>query len=300
MTDTEKRNAYLVLVIAVFCFSFSSIFIRLSDAPAPAIAAYRMVLATLLIAPFALIRSRKRIASLARNDAWFLVATGAVLAVHFLLFVSAVQNTSIASATILINCHPIFVAILAFALLQEGTRYTTAGAVIGMGGIFVISIGDLGSGNIVGDAMAVAGALMEAVYIIMTRVMRKRIDVLTFVFMVNAACALVLVGICIVSSVPLWPYSTDQLLLFLGMAIIPAAIGYTLYNYSLRYLMAPQVSVIQLGEALFASMMAVLFFSEIPSVTILAGAGLILVGIYFVVRTNGKGKKVVAPGPASP
>ena len=299
MTDIEKRNAYLVLVLAVFCFSFSSIFIRLSDAPAPAIAAYRMILATLLIAPFALVRSRKRIASLKRGDTWFLVATGAVLALHFLFFVTAVQNTTIASATILINCHPIFVAILAFLLLHEGTKYTTAGALIGMGGIIVISIGDLGSGNIVGDVLAIMGALMEAIYIIMTRVMRKRIDILTFVFMVNAACALVLVGICVVGGVPLWPYSTNELMIFLGMAIIPAAIGYTLYNYSLKYLMAPQVSVIQLGEALFASLMAVLFFSEIPSVTILAGAALILLGIYFAVKTNGKRRRATAPEPVS-
>jgi len=295
LTDIKKRNAYIVLVLAVFCFSFSSIFIRLSDAPAPAIAAYRMVFATLLIAPFALVTSRKRIASLKKNDTWFLVATGAVLALHFLFFVSAVQNTSVASATVLINCHPIFVAVLAFLLLQEGSRYTTAGAVVGMGGILVISIGDLGSGNIVGDVMAIMGAFMEAIYIIMTRVLRKRIDLLTFVFMVNAACALVLVGICIVGSVPLWPYSSDELLIFLGMAIIPAAIGYTLYNYSLKYLMAPQVSVIQLGEALFASAMAVLLFSEIPSASIFAGAALILLGIYLVVRKNGNRAQRINP-----
>jgi drug/metabolite transporter (DMT)-like permease len=52
--------------------------------------------------------------------------------------------------------------------------------------------------------------------------------------------------------------------------------------------MAPQVSVIQLGEALFASLMAVLLFSEIPTVTILAGAGLILLGIYLAVKPSSK------------
>jgi drug/metabolite transporter (DMT)-like permease len=82
------------------------------------------------------------------------------------------------------------------------------------------------------------------------------------------------------------------------MAIIPAAIGYTLYNYSLRYLMAPQVSVIQLGEALFASAMAVLLFSEIPSVTILAGAALILLGIYLAVKVNGKKRPEIGISPA--
>lgn len=296
MTDLEKRNAYVVLVLAVFCFSFSSIFIRFSEAPAPAIAAYRMVFATLLLAPFALVRSGRRIASLKAGDTWFLVATGAVLALHFLFFVSAVQNTTVASATILINCHPIFVAVLAFALLHEGSRYTTAGAVIGMSGIFVISFGDMGNGNISGDALAILGAAMEAVYIIMTRVMRKRIDILTFVFVVNAACALVLVCICVSLGVQLWPYSERELLLFIGMAIIPAAIGYTLYNYSLRYLLAPQVSVIQLGEALFASMMAVLFFAEIPALSIFAGAALILLGIYLAVRTIGKRKGLAGDG----
>lgn len=297
MAATDKRNAYLVLVLAVFCFSFSSIFIRLSDAPAPAIAAYRMVFATLLIAPFALARSGRRIAALKGSDSWFLVATGCVLALHFLFFVSAVQNTTVASATILINCHPIFVVVLAFVLLHEGSKYTTAGALIGMAGIVVISIGDLGTGNIVGDVLAIMGAAMEAVYIIMTRVMRRKIDILTFVFMVNGACALFLVLVCLFSGVPLWPYSERELMLFLGMAIIPAAIGYTLYNYSLKYLMAPQVSVIQLLEALFASAMAVLLFAEIPSISIFAGAALILLGIYLAVKAYGKSEKV-ATGPA--
>ena len=286
----DKRSAYLVLVAAVFCFSFSSIFIRMSDAPAPAIAAYRMLLATLLIAPFALARSGRRIAGLERRDAAFLLATGLVLALHFLFFVAAVQNTTVSSATVLINCHPLFVVVLAFLLLRESSRYTTAGALIGMSGILVISIGDLGGGNLAGDALAVLGAAMEAVYIIMTRLMRQRIDLLTFVFIVNAACALSLVGICLGSGVPLWPYSSYQLWLFIGMAVVPAAIGYTLYNLSLRYLLAPQVSVIQLGEALFASSMAVVLFAEVPSLTVLAGAALVLLGIYLAMKASGRGR----------
>jgi drug/metabolite transporter (DMT)-like permease len=45
--------------------------------------------------------------------------------------------------------------------------------------------------------------------------------------------------------------------------------------------------VIQLGEALFASIMAALLFAEIPSATIFAGAALILLGIYLAVKANG-------------
>ncbi|MEM0449118.1 MAG: DMT family transporter [Methanomassiliicoccales archaeon] len=281
--SAERRKAFLVLLLAVFCFSFSSIFIRMSEAPAPAIAAYRMVLATLLIAPFALLRLRSKPLTLGRNDAWFLLATGLVLALHFLFFVSAVQNTTVASATVLINSHPIFVVFLAFLLLHEGNRFTTMGALVGVAGIIVISLGDLGSGNIAGDMLAVLGAAMEALYIIMTRFMRRKVDIMTFVLLVNGACAAFLVLICVATGVPLWPYSERELLLFLGMAIIPATLGYTLYNWSLKYLLAPQVSVTQLGEALFASAMAVVLFSEFPSASLLLGALLIVTGIYLAV-----------------
>jgi drug/metabolite transporter (DMT)-like permease len=286
----EMRRAYMALVAGVICFSFSSILIRYSDAPAPAIAAYRMLLASLIIAPFALIRSRKEIASLQRRDLLFLLAAGCVLALHFLFFVSAVKMTSVASATILINAHPIIVVILAFATLHEGSKYTTAGAVVGVLGICAISIADMGSNNLLGDVLAIMGAGMEAVYIILTRFMRRRIGIFAFVLVVNSVCALTLIGICIGGGVPLWPYSERELLIFLGMALVPAVLGYTLYNYSLKWIIAPRVSIIQLGEALLASIMAAVLFVEFPSALIFVGGGLVLLGIYLAVK-NGRAQR---------
>ncbi len=286
----EVRRAYGALILGVFFFSFSSILIRFSDAPAPAIAAYRMLLASLIIAPFALVFSGKEIVRLKRNDMLFLAATGIVLAFHFLFFVSAVKTTSVASATILINAHPIIVAVLAFVALHEGSRYTTIGAVLGVLGITVISISDMGGSNFYGDMLAVAGAAMEAVYIIMTRTMRKRIGILAFILIVNSVCALTLVGLCVVGGVPLWPYSSYDLTVFFAMALVPAVLGYTLYNYSMRWIIAPRVSVIQLFEALGASILAAILFAEFPTALIFLGGALVLVGIYLAVK-NGNAQR---------
>ncbi len=297
------RRAYLALFIGVFFFSFSSILIRYSDAPAPAIAAYRMLFAALILAPFALLvpKARKETFALGRRDTLFMAAIGVVLAFHFLFFVSAVQMTSVASATILINAHPIFVAILAFAALHEGSRWTTAGAIVGVLGILVISISDMGYGNnSLGDMLAVAGALLEAAYIIMTRFMRHKIGIFTFVFVVNSVCALTLVGVCAVGGVPLWPYPQSEFLIFLAMAVVPAVLGYTLYNYSMRWIIAPRVSVIQLLEALFASIMAAFLFAEYPDALIYVGAALIFIGIYLAVRNNRKGVTKSSAGGTTP
>jgi len=121
--------------------------------------------------------------------------------------------------------------------------------------------------------------------------MRHKIGIFTFVFVVNSICALTLIGICVVGGVPLWPYSQNELLIFLAMAIIPAVLGYTLYNYSMRWVIAPRVSVIQLLEALFASIMAAFLFQEYPDALIYVGAALIFIGIYLAVRNNWKDLK---------
>ena len=288
MLAKEIRTAYLALAVAIVCFSFSSILIRYSDAPSPAIAAYRMLLASLIIAPLALHRSRPEIVRLERRDSLLLVFIGVVLAFHFLFFVTAVKTTSVASATVLINAHPIIVAIMAFAILGEGSKWTAIGAILGMLGIGFISFSEYGTDNFTGDILAFLGAVMESVYIIMTRFMRRRIGILAFIFVVNTACALMLIGICVAEGVPLWPYSTDNLIVFLAMAVVPAVIGYTLYNYSLRWLMAPQVSVIQLGEAVLATLMAAVLFAELPAGFVFIGGALILLGIVFVVQANRK------------
>ena len=47
-------NPYLLLLLAVACISFGSVFVRLAQAPALAIAFYRIAFASLLVAPFTL------------------------------------------------------------------------------------------------------------------------------------------------------------------------------------------------------------------------------------------------------
>ncbi|MCK5251665.1 MAG: EamA/RhaT family transporter, partial [Thermoplasmata archaeon] len=88
MEDEERtqRAAYIGVGVAVVAVSFSAILIRWSDADFLAIAAGRMVLSTLLLAPFALIMYRAELFSLERRDVAIMVGIGAVLATHFSLW----------------------------------------------------------------------------------------------------------------------------------------------------------------------------------------------------------------------
>ena len=62
----------LALALGILAVSTAAIFIRYAQAEAPSlvIAAYRLSLAALLIAPFALSRRRAELAALGRRDLW--------------------------------------------------------------------------------------------------------------------------------------------------------------------------------------------------------------------------------------
>ncbi|MDD1743085.1 MAG: DMT family transporter [Methanomassiliicoccales archaeon] len=279
MAENRAWKAYLVLFLGVVCFGFSSILIRLSDAPAPAIAGWRMLLAAMIIAPFAMAGARSDLRHMSRRDTLLMVGTTIAFSIHFLSFVYAVKLTSVASAVLLINAHPIIVALLAFIALREGSRWTATGAVVGMLGIAIISLSELGSTNLTGDMLAVFGACMMAIYIVMTRIMRKKLRILAFMFIFNCVSAAFLMGVAVLFTVPLWPYTLDDFAVFLAMAIVPALLGYGFYNWSLRYLPAPVVSVSQLGESIFAITFAVILFSEFPAPSAIMGGALVIVGI---------------------
>jgi drug/metabolite transporter (DMT)-like permease len=303
LVETRPRKAYFVLFLGVVCFGFSSILIRMSDAPAPAIAGWRMLLAAMIIAPFALVGARSDLKSLSRRDTLLMVGTTIAFSIHFLSFVYAVKMTSVASAVLLINAHPIIVALLAYIALREGTKWTATGAVIGMLGITLISLSETGADNLSGDALAVFGACMMAIYIVMTRIMRKKLRILAFMFLFNVVSAAFLMGVAVLFTVPLWPYTIVDFMVFLAMAIVPALMGYGFYNYSLRYLAAPVVSVSQLGESIFAISFAILLFSEFPAPSAIMGGGLVIAGIILAVGTgvfNGKRKNGTGGSSAKP
>jgi drug/metabolite transporter (DMT)-like permease len=279
LPETRAWKAYLVLFLGIVCFGFSSILIRLSDAPAPAIAGWRMVLAAMIIAPFALAGARSDLRHMGRRDTLLMVGTTIAFSIHFLAFVYAVKMTSVASAVLLINAHPIIVALLAYVALREGTKWTATGAVVGMMGIAMISLSEVGSSNLTGDMLAVFGACMMAIYIVMTRILRKKLRILAFMFIFNCVSAAFLMGIAVLFTVPLWPYALNDWMVFLAMAVVPALMGYGSYNWALRFLSAPVVSVSQLGESIFAISFAVILFAEFPAPSAIMGGALVIVGI---------------------
>jgi drug/metabolite transporter (DMT)-like permease len=284
----------VALGVAIAAVSTSAVLVRWSTAPAVVLAFYRVLLTTLLVAPFLLTRYRGEFAAFRRRDWAVALATGAALAVHFAAYFESLAWTSVAASVTLVQSQPLFVAIGATLVLDEfiGPR-RAAGILVAVLGMAAMSAGDLLAGAPVqgprplyGNALAVLGAVMAAIYVLVGRSLRQRVALVPYVVVVYAACALTLFVVAVAQGLPLSGYGRGEWLIFLALAVGPGLFGHTVVNWALEHVESAVVSVALLGEPVGATVLALVLLAEVPGPTTLVGAALVLVGIYISTKTT--------------
>ena len=284
--DLGERPGFppnLVLLVSIAAVSTASILIRLTDAPPMAIATWRLALSTLMLLPFFLSRGGvSKLRAMGRGDLLTLAGVGVVLAVHFATWITSLSYTSVASSVIFVHVDPIFVALVShFVLGERVTRRVALGIGVAFVGASIIAFGDLGVGgeNLVGDALSLVGAIALGLYIMAGRRLRQRLDLTTYVTPVYAVSAAVLAIGSVAVGAPLAGYDSGVILMFAAIALVPMIFGHTLYNWALRWISAPVVSISLLGEPVGASLLAFLILGESPGPLTLVGGAVTLAGI---------------------
>ena len=64
--------------------------------------------------------------------------------------------------------------------------------------------------------------------------------------------------------------------MFVAIALVPMIFGHTLYNWALKWISAPVVSISLLGEPVGASILAFIVLGESPGVLTLVGGAVTL------------------------
>ena len=82
-----------------------------------------------------------------------------------------------------------------------------------------------------------------------------------------------------------------NLLVAFGLALMCTLLGHSIFSWGLKYEKASFVSTAKLLEPIFASVLGILLFREIPSVTSVAGGAVVITGIILCVRSGNDKKK---------
>ncbi len=283
---------------AVLALAFSSIFItkleQLQVAPIP-IAFYRMAIATAILFPAAITMKAGEIRSLGGRQIAMLVAGGFCLAVHFGAWITSLKYIPISTSVVLVNSHPLFVVIASYAFLGERpSRLSIIGTFIGMIGMVIISreaISDvnLGAGgdSLLGNALAVLGALAVVGYFIVGRKARARLSLLGYVTPLYAVCAALLLVWALATEAPLFPYPAVVWAYFSALAIVPTILGHTVFNWAIKHVRPSAISLAFLGEPVVASVLAYIFFNQTPPASTFVGGAFVLAGVYLATYSGG-------------
>jgi len=291
-----------VLGAGVLAMSTSSVLIRLADAEPLAIGAWRLALASLILSPLALPRLRKEREGLGRRDVLFVALSALALAVHFGSWIWSLSYTTVASSVILVNTTPIYVALMSRLLYGARTSRRKGLAIaLAMVGSAVVSYGDLKiSGQaLVGDALALLGALAMAAHLFMGQVVRRRMSTLAYVWPCYGLAALLLAILGLLTGQRLGGYNTQTYWALLLLALIPQATGHSTFNWALAHVSPLFVSLSVLGEPVFSTILAFLILAEAPPAAALVGGSLTLVGIYLASREERPRRSKASDGDTS-
>jgi drug/metabolite transporter (DMT)-like permease len=280
---------WVVLALAVIAISFGGPLTRLANAHPLAVAVWRLGLSLTVVGAFLVVgRGWRQWRTLTGTEVGAALAAGVFLALHFWSWIASLNLTTVAASVVLVNTQPVIVALLSAALLDEApARRQWIGIAVAVGGAVIVAAPDLslsaGSSRraLLGDLLAFLGAIAAALYFLVGRRLRAKLDLWPYVALVYGACFLVLVVFALAVGAPLYPQATREIAIFAGLALGPMLIGHTGCNWALRYLPAYVVNVALLGETVGATLLAAALpgIREVPPITTLAGGALILAGI---------------------
>jgi drug/metabolite transporter (DMT)-like permease len=276
-------NPYFALIFGVFAVSTGAIFARLADANPLVIAAYRVGIAALVLTPIAWFKAREELKRLTSRELTLALIAGFFLAIHFATWISSLNYTSVANSVVLVNTNPLWVGLLTPLIARERIKKAAVISIIisVIGGV-VIGLGDFASGDdsLLGDGLALCGSICAAIYLLLGRNLRRRLSLLSYIFVCYGSAAIILWAIVLVSGLPITGFSMNTYAAFLGMALVSQLIGHTSYNWALKWFTAGMIAVSLLGEPIFATVLAYFMFDEGLTWSKVIGGVLILSAIY--------------------
>jgi drug/metabolite transporter (DMT)-like permease len=278
----------------ILAVSTASILIRLAlddGVPPLVIAAYRLTLAALILTPIVIRSQRAELRSLTRHDWSWALLSGLFLALHFATWISSIAYTTVTSSVVLVSTGPIWVALASWLIWRERlTRPIVVGLIIAVLGGMLVGLSDstgLGFSGLQlwGDFLALAGAWFVAGYLLIGRQLRKRMSLLTYIYIVYSTAALWLIGLAALSGASFTrlpngqPYPASAYVWMLLLALLPQLLGHSSYNYALRFLLPTYVAIVSLAEPIGSAILAFLLLHEVPPTLTILGAIVILIGI---------------------
>ena len=295
-----------LLVAAVFGVSSAGTLLQQIDLDPLLKASWRLQLTSVVLFPFAIWQWRQQPEAIKqqmfeRRTLGILALSGLALALHFGSWVASLKYTTLTHSLLFVTAHPLIVVAGMFFLgfmavgVRKPTRRELAGALIGFCGA-ALTLFDEGTTQgdqtvtILGDSLALLGALTVVGYIVCGRILRTWMPIFLYAFPVTLLGAVLLLPASflvekdfVIHGVFGW-VQPEFFYWFLALALIAGLLGHTGLNTCLKYLSPLVISACVTLEPVIGSFIGyVLFDTDLPGRWTWIGGAVLMVGLMLIV-----------------
>lgn len=287
------------LAVGVVAVSTSAPLIREIEAPALATAAWRNLLATAVLALMVGARRslRARAADLTPSERRLIALAGMLLAGHFATWVPSISRTTVASSVALVCTQPVWTALLSGIRGSPVGRRAWIGIGLALAGVVVLTGVDaaVDADALVGDALALAGGMLAAGYVIAGSEVRRTVPNGVYTLGCYGIAGLAVGLLAFGAGDAMGGYDGRTWALLAALTVGPQLLGHSVFNRVLPAVGATVVSVAVLLEVVGASLLAWWWEGEVPPLAAVPAAALLLGGVYAVITDRAR-PEVAAPG----
>jgi len=277
----RSRTGYVELILCGLIWGSIGVIVKRIDVPAAVIVFFRLSLGALAVLVWCAVRGRMRELRLGPQRG-LLLAAGLGLALHWVAFFEAYKRLSVATTILIVYVGPVLIAAAAPRVLGERLeRRTIYALALSVGGVALIAVPSVGSGDALGFACAGVAAVSFAALVLMLKKLTPHYT--------PAGITVWQLGVAAVVVSPALAGASGHEIVRAAPALVTLGVLHTgltgiLYVSALGIVQAQQVSILVYLEPVTAVLWAWAVLSESPTLATLAGGALIIAaGLLIVV-----------------
>ena len=286
ITNLKNRSwvHYLLLFFGILCISWSAILVKLANISGFGSGFYRLFFATIGIIPIWLYFKKPITDSKGVKIA---IICGILFGCDIAAWNSSIVLSKASISTLLANLAPVWVGLIALVFMKEKPKKIFwLGTTISMVGVaIIIGISELMETKLnMGNLLAIIASMFYGAYLITVRKGRNTLDTFSFTTISMISSTIVLGLLCLFTSTPLWGFSTQTWLTLAALGLIPQLLGWLAINQALGHIHPASASVSLLSQSVFTAIFSIPILNETLTFQEIAGATIVLFGIYLVNR----------------
>ncbi len=266
-------------VAAVTVWGASSVLIKgVEGLNGIALACYRIWFGAVVVAVLYTASGGRITRQLLRASLW----GGLAFTADLVLFFCAVQETSVANATIIGALQPLLVLAVANRLFGERARAAEIawGAVAVGGTVMVVLGGDGGGANSsIGNGLAIGALVAWTLYFVTTKSARKELDAFAYLTGMSLVAAVAVLPLPLLVEDSLGTTDTSGWLTIAFIALVNGLLGHFLMSYAHGHVSLLTVSLLTLAIPVIAAAAAAVWIDEPLTALQVAGMAVVIAAL---------------------